>query len=277
MRIDILQGKDIHKTRPLYEKVFQDSREYTDFFYEKAEEECVAVAAMAEEKVIGEIFLVPKTIRICENLKNVYYIYGVATDEAYRGRGIMKALMEFGESYARNQGIDILYLIPVNPALYESLGYRLVKSGSRKNYKIGGKDKKIMLQSESVSLETLCESISALETQIYNARAVIPKRDRAYFREKIQRARMEQGELRAFFEIQTKKMVGICAVEEREDTLTVVDMVCRPEMREALIQCYMKEQKLPDIVECIFPIMVKCLDEGWSQIEDTEVFLNDEI
>ena len=44
MKIEVLKGKEIGKTRALYEEVFQDSREYTDYFYEKVQREGTAFA-----------------------------------------------------------------------------------------------------------------------------------------------------------------------------------------------------------------------------------------
>lgn len=94
MKIEVLKGKEIGKTRALYEEVFQDSREYTDYFYEKVQREGTAFAAEENNEVISELFLIPKHL-ICNNkIIEALYVYGVATKTQYRGQGCMDRLMK---------------------------------------------------------------------------------------------------------------------------------------------------------------------------------------
>ena len=44
MRIERLEGSELVKTRPLYEMVFRDTKEYTDYFYQKIQGEVKAFA-----------------------------------------------------------------------------------------------------------------------------------------------------------------------------------------------------------------------------------------
>lgn len=37
MRIEQLEGKELYRTRPLYQSIFHDTELFTDFFYRKAD------------------------------------------------------------------------------------------------------------------------------------------------------------------------------------------------------------------------------------------------
>lgn len=59
--------------------------------------------------------------------KPIAYLYAVATDPAYRGRGLCRALMEDTHRHLLSLGYSGTILVPGSPALfrlYEKLGYR---------------------------------------------------------------------------------------------------------------------------------------------------------
>lgn len=277
MEIRYFRGKEIHRTRKLYEEVFQDSREYTEFFFKKAERECTAVAAVEEEQVIGELFLVPKSIRWDGRWEKVFYIYGVATAPKHRGKGIMKALMAQAEVCAYEENIPLLYLIPVDEKIYQPLHYRTVKKGGRKNYEFSGKDSKTMLQSIEVSDTSFCRELQMLEEAVYDRTAVLPLRDERYLAERLERVNLEDGEIRAFYGAGNGKLRGICITELQDKRPVIVDMVCREEDRELLIQSYMQARELSGIQVCEYPVMMKSLQEAFHIGSNINIYLNDEI
>ena len=46
MRIEQLEGKELYRTRPLYQSIFRDTELFTDFFYRKAEKDGKAIVCM---------------------------------------------------------------------------------------------------------------------------------------------------------------------------------------------------------------------------------------
>lgn len=65
------------------------------------------------------------------NGKKIAYLYAVATDEAYRNRGLCRHLMEDTHRHLRSLGYAGALLVPVSKELfrfYEKLGYRTCSS-----------------------------------------------------------------------------------------------------------------------------------------------------
>ena len=51
MRIEQLEGKELYRTRPLYQSIFRDTELFTDFFYRKAEKDGKAIVCMDGEEI----------------------------------------------------------------------------------------------------------------------------------------------------------------------------------------------------------------------------------
>ena len=62
MRIEQLEGKELYRTRPLYQSIFRDTELFTDFFYRKAEKDGKAIVCMDGEEIVSEVFLLPKSL-----------------------------------------------------------------------------------------------------------------------------------------------------------------------------------------------------------------------
>ena len=53
MRIEQLEGKELYRTRPLYQSIFRDTELFTDFFYRKAEKDGKAIVCMDGEEIVS--------------------------------------------------------------------------------------------------------------------------------------------------------------------------------------------------------------------------------
>ena len=56
MRIEQLEGKELYRTRPLYQSIFRDTELFTDFFYRKAEKDGKAIVCMDGKKLCLKFF-----------------------------------------------------------------------------------------------------------------------------------------------------------------------------------------------------------------------------
>lgn len=118
--------------RQLYEEVFQDSKAFVDYYFEtyvKQHTRCLVYEQ--DGHICGMISIHEKQWCYRKfdgtyDLRPAWYIYGVATVPNMRKQGIMGKLLARIIEDATAEQIPYIYLIPVNPAIYEKHGFRLV-------------------------------------------------------------------------------------------------------------------------------------------------------
>lgn len=116
MESGFLAEKEVHRIRPLWEKVFtEDSKAFTDYYFENRAEHNLVFTREDGEQIVSMLHLVPY---LTGDLEPVCYIVGVATDEAYRRKGLMGSLMEEALHFLWEEGHTFTYLMPANPAYY---------------------------------------------------------------------------------------------------------------------------------------------------------------
>ena len=123
MRIDAPQREQLPALRRLWKEAFGDSDEYLDRFartaYSPARARCVTVDGMPVAALYwfdcyyGE--------------RRLAYLYAVATAEAYRGRGLCRALLEDTHRHLKETGYAGALLSPASDSLfhfYARVGYQ---------------------------------------------------------------------------------------------------------------------------------------------------------
>ena len=122
MIIENPQLQDVPALRKLWKQAFSDTDGFLDAFFLKAFSAERALVARENNQVIGALYWFDC---FC-NGKSLSYIYGVATDKAYRGRGVCKALMSALHANME-QAEKGTILVPADDGLrafYSRLGYR---------------------------------------------------------------------------------------------------------------------------------------------------------
>lgn len=283
MKIKILEGENVKKTRTLYEKVFQDSKAYTEYFYRKAEEEGIAFVATDGECIVAEVFLMPKFLSRDDRMIEAYYVYGVATDEAYRKRGIVRVLMENADQYARKKGVELMYLIPENEKIYRSMGFETYKIGEIITYELSAKDANTMLKfnleplNESNFNDDIYHEINELENEIQKAGELVPFRDKDYIRDKIERAKVENGEIYLLRKRNDYSIAGIIMTGNESEQTSILDIMGEEEKKEGLIKDFMRWKGIVSLKEYRFPVMIKILNQDLVLAKTDKIYLNDEI
>lgn len=132
--IRYLEDGEREKIRPLYEKTFEDSQAFTDYYF--ADYVTGQTRCLVEERdgqVISMISIHEKHWMLHEaqadRRVSVWYLYGIATEQAYRSQGCMRRLLSRVLMDAGREQVAYVYLIPVNPKVYEALGFHLVDAG----------------------------------------------------------------------------------------------------------------------------------------------------
>lgn len=281
MKIEILKGSEIEKTRALYEEVFQDSREYTDYFYEKASREGTAFVAEEDGEIVSEMFLLPKILVSGDRKIKALYLYGVATKEKYRRQGLMDRLIKEVLCFAESSGAELLYLIPVRADLYEKYGFCTVKQGEVQIWEISKKERKEMPEYSFESADSelfgdkLCQTINMLEKGIEGLCGLYPFRSREYFVDRICRAHIEGGGLYLIRKQEDGAVQGFIVTGEEDREIVIMDIVGEEEKKGKMVKDFMRWQGRKSMKEYVFAVMLKKFKEEMNVI--FKVKINDEI
>lgn len=116
------EQQDIPALRALWKQAFGDTDSFLDSFFSLAFSTERALIAKENEQLLGALYWFDC---VCAG-NNFAYIYAVATNKVYQGRGVCTALMQ--ETYNRmTQAGKGLILVPADDrlrAFYHRLGYR---------------------------------------------------------------------------------------------------------------------------------------------------------
>lgn len=116
---------DVTQLRSLWQTAFGDPQAFLDLFFSAAfsPERC---CYLSEDGVLaGALYWFDC---FCGE-KKIAYIYAVATDPQFRGRGFCRRLMEKTHAALRQQGYAGAVLVPGDPGLFEmygKMGYRVM-------------------------------------------------------------------------------------------------------------------------------------------------------
>ena len=91
--------------------------------------------AVEGDDVVGTLWLAP---REGEGSQDAWYVYDIAIDPHFRGRGLGRATMQAAEEFVRSKGaaslsLNVFGVNTVARNLYESLGFRPLAISMRKD------------------------------------------------------------------------------------------------------------------------------------------------
>lgn len=124
MTIKATAQQDIPALRCLWKQAFGDTDALLDAFFSTAYAPERSLCAYEDEKLVAMTYWVDCRWRE----HKIAYVYAVATDENYRGRGICHKLLQEAHKLLREQGYYGSLLVPANPGLqgfYQSMGYKI--------------------------------------------------------------------------------------------------------------------------------------------------------
>lgn len=123
MHIDEPRREDIPALRHLWQEAFGDDEDFIDGFFATGFREGCCRCLKTGDRVAAALYWFDCGL----GEKKLAYIYAVATDKAYRGRGLCRSLTEDTHRHLRDLGYDGWLLVPANEKLftmYEKMGYR---------------------------------------------------------------------------------------------------------------------------------------------------------
>lgn len=119
----MITDRDIPQLRRLWQQAFGDSDDFLDKFFRVGFSPQRCNCIRKDGKIAAALYWFD-----CRwNSKKVAYIYAVATDEALRGKGLCRNLMEDTHRQLQENGYSGAVLVPAGEglvALYAKFGYR---------------------------------------------------------------------------------------------------------------------------------------------------------
>lgn len=121
--ISVANMQDIPHLTKLWKEAFGEE-EYAKKFYAKAfthheSEVMVIVEREPDMEIVSMLHYISCCLERGGRKYNGAYLYALATDKKYRGKGIMRKLIEYAKTTAMKQQLDFLYLIPAKDSLYD--------------------------------------------------------------------------------------------------------------------------------------------------------------
>lgn len=123
--------------RQLWKQAFGDTDSFLDSFFTSGFSPNRCRQITIDGKVVSALYWFDCAF----NGKKIAYLYAVATDEAYRDRGLCRLLMEDTHRHLKGLGYAGALLVPGNAGLfafYKKLGYRTCSSVSEFTCKADG-------------------------------------------------------------------------------------------------------------------------------------------
>lgn len=255
MQIKIYRGSQVRKTRALYEEVFQDPEAYTNFFYERAQREATVFCIEEAGEIVAEAFVFPKKLCRGDTEYKGAYLYGVATKQEYRHRGLMRHLLAYIENEVQ-ECFGWLFLIPVDERIYLPFGYRNV--AKEEHVMLCAAEEEIREQKMLLTdvCATYAEEIAFLQRKIFRD-AWYLKKDAGEWEQREALARLEGGHCYLFVEQDTRRLTGLLITSAEEEALEIIEIIGenKVEMAQSIMRKCGKKQAM--LRKC--PLMIKNL------------------
>ncbi len=111
-------NSDINELKKLWQLCFGDEDEYVNFFFSKRFIPENTFVYRIGGRIVSQLFLLEGAFKVNNAVYPSYYLYAACTHPEFRCKGIMKELLLFVESEAKNRGIDFICLVPAENSLF---------------------------------------------------------------------------------------------------------------------------------------------------------------
>lgn len=117
----------INGLKTLWHDTFGDSEEYLNAFFYGVYKDENTLVYIKDKKPAAALYIIPYTMLYKSREIKVAYLYALATNPPYRGKGIMGELIEKSFEVCNNRGYSLITLIPSESSLfnyYERFGFK---------------------------------------------------------------------------------------------------------------------------------------------------------
>lgn len=125
-------SRDISKLNHLWQQAFGDSEEFVEGFFQTGFSENRCLLAEKDGQLLAALYW----FDCLWEGKKIAYLYAIATDENYRGKGVCRALMQHTHLQLQQQGYSGALLVPADEGLagmYGKMGYTCILPEAQKS------------------------------------------------------------------------------------------------------------------------------------------------
>ncbi len=122
-KISIVSKKDYNKVREIWEKVFTNDNSYLDYIFNGIMPKGIILAYKQDNDFVSCLTIIP--INFIDNtsaqpspIKGIY-LYGVATVQEQRAKGISSKLLDYAINYCKNLNYKFIIGVPKNDSLFD--------------------------------------------------------------------------------------------------------------------------------------------------------------
>ena len=216
MNIRYLKDDEKINIRPLYEAVFEDSKDYVDYLFEGPVFENDVLVLESEGKICSMLQLVPKRMVYCGEICTVHYIFAVATDKNERRKGYMELLLNKVFEDLKAKGEPFTYLVPVDASVYKKMGFRVAYLKSKFKF-VTEPDQIRVYHPNTLDAVILSKFCSRLLPSKYDTYVV---HDEAYFNKVFKELEIERGYL--IYHPENERINGYTIVSSKGEILDSV-------------------------------------------------------
>lgn len=110
----------------IWKDVFNDSKEYIDWYFKNIHKNQNLSLAIKENKIIGIIYNNSYNFKIEKYIDKSYYILAIGVIPEKRGEGIMKSLLQYSLKKAKEEGAISIFLSPIDSNIYKKFGFEYI-------------------------------------------------------------------------------------------------------------------------------------------------------
>lgn len=223
--IRYLKPDEKEKARALWSQAFfEDSEEFDNYYFTEKIKENQILVKEEGSAIIAMVHLNPYRIRLREQVCEMDYVVGVATDKDRRHKGHMKDLLcrMLQDGWKKEE--PFTFLMPADKAIYEPFGFRFIydKASRRcKDLTDAGARETRLTAAELIEDDQKLDQIACFMEEWLSARfQVYSIRDRAYVKALMKELASEDGQVAFYWG--KDHLEGIQAVwgwEEKEQRL----------------------------------------------------------
>lgn len=108
----------IPELKIMWLKIFGDSEDYLNSFFDKVYKNENTLVYVENEKVVSVLFMIPYKFVNSGKENEIVYLYALATEPAYRGRKLMSKLIQKSLTISTERGYALSVLIPAEDTLF---------------------------------------------------------------------------------------------------------------------------------------------------------------
>lgn len=269
--VRVLSDYEKNRIRSLYEEVFDDSQYFMDYYFNSYIMGTINFVCEYDGQIIGMATIHPKVLIVSDKAYKAGYVYAVATAPEHRGKGIMAKILDYIYSYAKSNDYEYLYLIPVNPRIYEGQGYKLIRQKSE--IKINTK-KSDEIGVSKIEQENLDRYLDFTEKCYKNKVSIVYDKD--YFTENFRRLSINNSGIYCIFHKIYDRILGLAFISDEEE-LSVENLICDTTDIELCLNAIGVEFEKNEVVYKLHDIMFREVYGRIDELDSYSICINDEI